>query len=178
MVGLVRDQPLDVSAIYLPEETNSMKPTAFNTVAKSGELLILFFGYTNCPDLCPTTLSDIRAALARVGDDAKRVSVAFVTVDPKRDTAQLLTNYLSSFVDRFHVLRTTNFAELQIAKDAFLAASAIQVASDGTIEVSHTATAYVIDESGLVVDELPFGIGADGFENDLKILLLENSRGN
>jgi len=75
-------------------------------------------------------------------------------------------------------LRTTNFAELQIAKDAFLAASAIQVASDGTIEVSHTATAYVIDESGLVVDELPFGIGADGFENDLKILLLENSRGN
>jgi len=64
LVGLVRDQPLDVSAIYLPEETNSMKPTAFNTVAKSGELLILFFGYTNCPDLCPTTLSDIRAALA------------------------------------------------------------------------------------------------------------------
>lgn len=178
LVGLVRDQPLDVSAIYLPEETNSMKPTAFNTVAKSGELLILFFGYTNCPDLCPTTLADIRGALARVGDDAKRVSVAFVTVDPERDTAQLLTNNLSSFVDRFHVLRTTNFAELQIAKDAFLAASAIQVASDGTIEVSHTATAYVIDESGLVVDELPFGIGADGFENDLKILLRENSRGN
>lgn len=170
-VGLVREQPLDVSNIYLPEETNSMQATPFNTIAAPDELLILFFGYTNCPDLCPTTLADIRAAFARIGDDSNRVSVAFVTVDPERDTAQLLTEYLGSFVNRFHVLRTTDFAELQVAKDAFLAASAIQTSSDGTVEVSHTATAYIINESGLVVDELPFGVGADGFENDLKILL-------
>ncbi len=170
-VGLVREQPLDVSNIYLPEETNSMQATPFNTIAAPDELLILFFGYTNCPDLCPTTLVDIRAAFARIGDDSNRVSVAFVTVDPERDTAQLLTEYLGSFVNRFHVLRTTDFAELQVAKDAFLAASAIQTSSDGTVEVSHTATAYIINESGLVVDELPFGVGADGFENDLKILL-------
>ena len=172
-IGLTRDQPLDVSSVYLPEETNSMNATPFNTVAAPGELLILFFGYTNCPDICPTTLADIRAAFARIGDDAEKVSVAFVTIDPERDTAQLLTNYLSSFVDRFHVLRTTDFNELQVAKDAFLAASAIQKTADGTIEVSHTATAYIINESGQVVDELPFGIGADGFENDLKILLRE-----
>ncbi len=139
--------------------------------AAKGELLILFFGYTNCPDLCPTTLADIRAAFARIGDDAEKVSVAFVTVDPERDTAQLLTNYVGSFVDRFHILRTTDFKELQVAKDAFLAASAIEKTSDGKVEVSHTATAYVIDDTGLVVDELPFGVGADGFENDLKILL-------
>ena len=172
-VGLVRDEPLDVSSVYISEETNMMSATLFNTVAARGELLILFFGYTNCPDLCPTTLADIRAALARIGDDASTVSVAFVTIDPERDTAQLLTNYLSSFVDRFHVLRTTNFGELQVAKDAFLAASAIQKTADGKVEVSHTATAYIIDESGLVVDELPFGVGSDGFENDLKILLRE-----
>jgi cytochrome oxidase Cu insertion factor (SCO1/SenC/PrrC family) len=54
-----------------------------------------------------------------------------------------------------------------------LAASAIQKTADGKVEVSHTATAYIIDESGLVVDELPFGVGSDGFENDLKILLRE-----
>ena len=172
-IGLVRDEPLDVSSVYLSEETNSMLATPFNTVAAPGELLILFFGYTNCPDICPTTLADVRAAFARIGDDANRVAVAFVTVDPERDTAQLLTNYLSSFVDRFHVLRTTDFNELQVAKDAFLAASAIQKTTDGTIEVSHTATAYIINESGLVVDELPFGVGVDGFENDLKILLRE-----
>ena len=172
-VGLVRDQPLDVSKVYLPEETNASPAEPFNTVAANGELLILFFGYTNCPDLCPTTLADIRAAFARIGDDAKRVSVAFVTVDPERDTAQLLTNYVGSFVDRFHVLRTTDFNELQVAKDAFLASSTIQKTSNGKVEVSHTATAYVVDDSGLVVDELPFGVGADGFENDLKILLRE-----
>lgn len=146
---------------------------SFQYSCGSWRIADLVFGYTNCPDLCPTTLADIRAALARIGDDASKVSVAFVTIDPERDTAQLLTNYLSSFVDRFHVLRTTNFGELQVAKDAFLAASAIQKTADGKVEVSHTATAYIIDESGLVVDELPFGVGSDGFENDLKILLRE-----
>lgn len=177
-VGLVREQPLNVSSVYLPDETAAMPATPFNTVAAPGELLILFFGYTNCPDICPTTLADIRAAFARIGDDASKVSVAFVTVDPERDTAQLLTNYLSSFVDRFHVLRTTDINELQVAKDAFLAASAIQKTADGNIEVSHTATAFIINEFGLVVDELPFGVGPDGFENDLKILLREIEHNN
>jgi len=170
-VGFVRDEPLDVSRVFIDEQTNSMQATPFNTVAPAGELLILFFGYTNCPDLCPTTLADIRAAFARIGDDSKKVSVAFVTVDPERDTADRLTSYLASFVDRFHVLRTTDMKQLQLAKDAFLAYSAIRNNSDGSVEVSHTATTYIIDESGFVIDEIPFGVGADGFENDLRILL-------
>lgn len=148
-----------------------MQTKPFNTVAPAGELLVLFFGYTNCPDLCPTTLADIRAALARIGDDSKKVSVAFVTVDPERDTAERMTSYLASFVDRFHVLRTTDVNQLELAKEAFLAASAIRKSADGSVDVSHSATTYIIDEAGLVIDEIPFGVGADGFENDLRIFL-------
>lgn len=170
-VGFIRDEPLNVSRVFIDEQTNSMQTKPFNTVAPAGELLVLFFGYTNCPDLCPTTLADIRAALARIGDDSKKVSVAFVTVDPERDTAERMTSYLASFVDRFHVLRTTDVNQLELAKEAFLAASAIRKNADGSVEVSHSATTYIIDEAGLVIDEIPFGVGADGFENDLRIFL-------
>ena len=177
MVGLVRDQPLNVSSISLPDETPGATEPLFVMKAQPNELLMVYFGYTMCPDLCPTTLADFRSALARINSAASRVDLAFITVDPERDTADRLAPYLASFVDRYHVLRTTDFSQLQLAQDAFLAASSITTNETGVIEVSHTATAYFVDENGLVVDEIPFGLGADGFENDLKILINQLDKG-
>ena len=139
---------------------------------------MVFFGYTFCPDICPTSLADLRAALRRIGADASLVSVAFVTIDPERDTVDRLDVYLASYVGRYHVLRTLDEAELVTVQDAFLASSSVTTNDAGQIEVSHTATAFVVDSGGRVVDEMPFGIGADGIENDLRILLSTAQRGN
>jgi protein SCO1/2 len=162
----------------MTEERVGADPRAFTFTAAPGELLVVFFGYTYCPDICPTSLADLRAALKRIGADATRVDVAFVTIDPERDTVERLDAFLASYVERYHALRTLDAAELALVKDAFLASSSVTTNDEGQVEVSHTATTYVVDSTGRVVDELPFGIGADGMENDLRILLSTTKRGN
>jgi len=169
-VGLQRDEPLQVGDASIPEETAGTEGR-FTFKAPAGELLMVYFGYTGCPDLCPTTLADFKMAKKRIGADADVVDLAFVTVDPERDTGDLLNNYLSSFVDEFHVLRTEDFDELKKVEDKFLAVSRVIKNDDGSIDVEHTASAYVVDDQGTVVLEWPFGIGSDGMEHDLRILL-------
>ena len=96
----VRRTPLpDVTGVTLPDVSRDGAP--FEFVADEGELLVLYFGYTMCPDVCPTTLADVRSALRQLDeDDAARVELAFATVDPDRDHADLITGYVQSFVAR------------------------------------------------------------------------------
>jgi protein SCO1/2 len=177
LVGLVRDNPLKVATVSLPEEFWGRTTTPFTMRAKPDELLVVYFGYTMCPDLCPTTLADLRSALKRIGPSSDIVDLAFVTVDPLRDTVDRLAPYLSSYVERFHVLRTTDMVELKNAEEAFLANSTVTTNAAGVIEVTHTALAYIVDDMGTVIDELPFGVGADGFTNDLQILINNTNKG-
>jgi protein SCO1/2 len=172
--GLVRETPLDASGVVLPEIVRTDpggEPSPFAVRAEPGEILLVYFGFTSCPDVCPTTLFDLRAALARLGEDAQRVSLAMITVDPERDTPQALVGYLGGFTDRFHALRTTDVRELVAAQDAFLASSAITTTDDGEIEVAHTAVTYAVDDRGIVLVEWPFGVSVDTLENDLAILV-------
>lgn len=169
--GLRRDPPLDVAGVTLPEVSPDLPAQPFELVAQPGNLLFVYFGYTHCPDLCPTTMADLRKALAQLGPDADRVEVAFATVDPERDTADVLPAYLSSFVDGAHALRSEDPAELQAAEDAFLASSTITPLDDGTYSVSHTAFSSIVDENGTVVAEWPFGFPPDSMARDLRILL-------
>jgi len=171
ILGLQRTPPLEVGTVTLPEVTTQEPGSPFQFKAAPGTLLVAYFGFTNCPDLCPTTLADLRAARRRIGPAADVVDLALVTVDPERDTADVLRKYAGSFADRFHVLRTTDPAELKAAEDAFLASSQVVKAPDGTVEVAHSATAYLIDSTGRVLVEWPFGIGAKGMENDLAIFI-------
>jgi protein SCO1/2 len=177
LLGLVRNDPLDVGHVTMTEERIDSDPRQFAFIAPPGELLVVFFGYTFCPDICPSSLSDLRAALKRIGTDAIRVNVAFVTIDPERDTVDRLDAFIGSYVTRYHTLRTLDGSELTRVKEAFLASSTVTTNDDGQPEVSHTATMYVVDDAGRVVDELPFGLGADGMENDLRILLSQAKRG-
>lgn len=171
--GLRRDPPLDVTGVTLPEVEPGQPDTPFALVPSPGNLLFVYFGYTHCPDLCPTTMADLRKALKQLGPDASRVEVAFVTVDPQRDTADVLPGYLASFVDGAHALRTEDPAELQRAEDAFLASSTITPQDDGTYSVSHTAFSSIVDEHGTVVAEWPFGFSPDSMARDLRILLAD-----
>lgn len=172
--GIVRDDPLHVADVTLPDETivdGSPAGEPFEFVAQPGELLVVYFGYTNCPDLCPTTMTAVRQAKRRLDPtDAAKVDLAMATVDPERDTPEILSSYLSSFSDRYHALRTTDPDELLAAQDAFLASSTVTKQPDGTVEVSHTASAYVVDDRGVVVVEWPFGVTPELMANDMQYL--------
>ena len=171
LIGLQRENPLDVSGVTIPEVALDGSTTDFAFRADPGGLLVVFFGYTFCPDVCPTSLAELRNALRNIGTDAANVRVAFVTVDPDRDTPERLHDFVGTFIERYHVLRTTDLAVLEEVKTAFLASSSVTTNESGQIEVTHTGTSYFVNEDGLVVDELPFGVGADGIENDLRILI-------
>jgi protein SCO1/2 len=148
----------------------------FGFVARPGEVLVVYFGYTNCPDMCPTTMVAVKNAKNRIGPGlAGRVDLAMVTVDPARDKGENLSRYLGSFADRNHALVPADDNELETAKAAFQVTSSVTEKNDGTAEVSHSASAYVVDDTGTVVVEWPFGLDAESMANDLGILLSGNN---
>lgn len=171
LIGMQRDEPLVVADQTIPRVDEAGVETPFTFVAEDGKLLVVYFGFTNCPDLCPTTLADLRSAFRRIPGSTDKVDVAMVTVDPERDTADRLVPYLSSFVDDPIALRTVDTDVLESVEAAFLASSTVTKEATGKVDVSHTAATYVVDATGTVIVEWPFGIGADGMENDLRILL-------
>lgn len=171
LIGMQRNDPLVVGDQSMPRVDEAGVESQFEFKAADGKLLVVYFGFTNCPDLCPTTLADLRSAFRRITGSAEKVDVAMVTVDPERDTPDRLVPYLSSFVDDPVALRTTDTNLLERVEAAFLASSSIEIEATGKVNVSHTAATYVVDAEGTVIVEWPFGIGADGMENDLRILL-------
>lgn len=171
LIGMQRDEPLVVADQTITRVDEAGVETPFTFVAGDGKLLVVYFGFTNCPDLCPTTLADLRSAFRRIPGSTDKVDVAMVTVDPDRDTADRLVPYLSSFVDDPIALRTVDTDVLESVEAAFLASSTVTKEATGKVDVSHTAATYVVDATGTVIVEWPFGIGADGMEHDLRILL-------
>lgn len=170
--GIVRDPAPDVSAIVLPDGSAGGAP--FATSADPGELLLVYFGFTACPDVCPTTLADVRSALRLMNDeDAARVDLAMVTVDPGRDDAERLTAYVQSFFPGAHALRTDDPAQLQAAADAYGASYSVTTDTEGNVEVEHSAFLYAVDSEGRLRLSWPFGTKRDDIRNDLKYLFDE-----
>jgi protein SCO1/2 len=175
LAGMVRNPPLDVSTITLPNVSADGEPMAM--VAPDGELLLVYFGYTACPDVCPTTMSDITVALGDLPPElADRVTVAMGTVDPERDTAEVLTGYLDHFFDDGIALRTDDPDELQAATDAFGVQFDVADHEAGeAYDVAHTAVTYVVDDTGTVVVEWPFGFESEAMTADITTLLNEET---
>lgn len=166
-----------VGEVSLPEVSPSGDSRPYLTRARPRGLLLVFFGFVSCPDICPTTLSDVKRALGRIGPSARDVEVAFITVDPVRDSARVMTDYLGSFFESgAHALRPSTQAELGRAQTAFQATSTITRQSDGHVDVSHTATIYVVDSAGRVRVTWPFGTTPDEMAHDLRLLIAEASR--
>jgi protein SCO1/2 len=116
----------------------------------------------------------IKNAKKKIGVLSDRVDLAMITVDPQRDTANILPRYLSSFTDRYHALIPANEAELRSAEKAFGATSSVTTV-DGKIEVVHGGTAYLVDDTGTVLVQWPFGLDAQSMANDLTVLLNERT---
>lgn len=138
-------------------------------IAAPDNLLIVYFGYTNCPDVCPTTMSDLRAALREV-DEADRVEVAMVTVDPNRDIP-ILPDYVQSFFSDGIALGTTDAGELAAAANIFGASYSVTSNDDGEIEVAHSGSLYAVDDTGGLLITWPFGLDRDALRADIDDLL-------
>ena len=177
--GVVREAPLEVGHVALPDVTDPELVAGGivedrRLVMRAGaedRLLVVYFGFLNCPDVCPTTLMDLRSALSRLSpEEAGRVDLAFVTVDPDRDGPEELAAYLRHFAPRHHAVRAPS-DELAPAMAAFLASASVEVGEDGRVEVAHTAVLYAVDAAGRVVVEWPFGTSASALADDLAVLL-------
>lgn len=170
--GITRADPLQVGEVTVPDVTTGGAGGDFAMRAAAPvDLLIAYFGYTSCPDICPTTLADLRTAFEQVGTDVGRVDVAMVTVDPERDTGRKLSNYLGSFFSQYHALRQPDPELLADAEAPFGAESSVVHDDDGSVDVSHTAITYVVDDQGEVLVEWPFGTEPAAMADDLTVLL-------
>jgi protein SCO1/2 len=168
--GIARDPAPEVGEVALPDAAGGGAPFALR--ADDGGLLLVFFGYTSCPDVCPTTMADVRAALGDLpGADAERIGLAMVTVDPGRDTGPVLTDYVRSFVPGAHALRTEDDAQLRAAADAFGVTYQVEATAAGEVEVGHTGHLYAVDDQGLLRLQWPFGTPVEGITADLAQLL-------
>ena len=161
-----------VSAAVGTEAQTDGSTKEFSFVPKSGDVLVVYFGYTQCPDLCPTTMTAVRAAKKKIGPElAARVDLAMVTVDGARDTGAILTKYLSSFAERYHAITPATDKELSTLKTAFQVSSSVTTNAQGKVEVTHSGTAYVVGPTGDVLVEWPFGLQADDMAHDLRLIL-------
>lgn len=113
-----------------------------------GSLVLLYFGYTHCPDVCPTTLAALGAALGRLGPDAGRVKVLFVTVDPARDTAPVLKRYMSYFGPQFIGLRGDDDALRPLIRRYRVAYHRDPPDQNGNYAVEHSSVVFVFDANG------------------------------
>jgi len=113
-----------------------------------GKAVVIFFGYTQCPDVCPTTLSALAEAMKKLGADADRVQVLFVTVDPERDTPELLTAYVPAFDPRFAGLYGDAAATERVAKEFKVIYQKQPGATPSTYTVDHSTGTYIFDPQG------------------------------
>ncbi len=135
-----------------------------------GKVVVLFFGYTHCPQICPTTLADLAQVMRELGKDADRVQVLFVTLDPERDTRELLAQYPPAFHPTFKGLNGDAAATAQAAQ-AFGVIYQKQPNKSGGYDLDHSAGTYLIAPGGDPVLLAPYGQRTDLLVHDIRLLL-------
>ena len=139
-----------------------------------GKVTLVFFGYTQCPDVCPTTLAELAAVKRDLGKDGERVQGVFVSVDPERDTPEILKAYMAGFDAGFVALRGTPEQTQAAARNFKVFFAKAPGKTEGSYTVDHTAGSYVFDAQGKVRLFVRYGSGAEALRHDLKLLLDEN----
>ncbi|TAK92529.1 MAG: SCO family protein [Burkholderiaceae bacterium] len=136
-----------------------------------GKVVVLFFGYTHCPDVCPTDMAEWAAALQKLGADAARVQVLFVTFDPERDTPALLARYVPSFNPTFLGLYGDLATTQKTAKDFNVYYEKVPGKTPQDYTMNHSAGSYVFDPTGQLRLFVRHGQGIDALAHDLRELL-------
>ena len=135
-----------------------------------GKVVVIFFGYTHCPDVCPTTLAELAIVAKELGGNAERMQVLFVTVDPERDTQEVLHKYVPSFNPSFLGLYGNAEATMRAARE-FKIFYQKQPLPGGDYSVDHSAGTYVLDQQGRLRLFAQYGRGAPDLLHDIRILL-------
>jgi protein SCO1/2 len=136
-----------------------------------GKAVVLFFGYTQCPDVCPTTLSDLAAALKKLGPEADRVQVLFVTIDPERDTPELLAQYVPAFDPGFLALYGDAAATAATAREFKVLYQKQPGPTPLTYSMDHSAGTFIFDPQGRLRLYVSHGQGPDLYAHDIHELL-------
>ena len=136
-----------------------------------GKVVAIFFGYTHCPDVCPTTLSDFAAALKLLGDQAERVQVIFVTLDPQRDTPDILKQFVPAFNPGFLGMYTDPDTLKRLAREYKVVYQKTSIKAPDDYLIDHSAGTYVYDQKGHLRLLMPYGSSPEAIAHDLKALL-------
>jgi protein SCO1/2 len=165
--GTLYDPALPAPEIILNRDNGS----SFRLSEQRGDVVLLFFGYTSCPDVCPTTLSELRKVKEELGSNAEQVKVVFVTVDPERDTPEQIQKYVSIFNPAFIGL-SGSVEELEpVWKNYGVYREVEQVSSSASgYLVTHSARLYLIDRDGNLRLSYSYGTPTNDIVHDLKIL--------
>ncbi len=166
--GSLLDPPLPAPDFSLAQADG----TLFALSAQRGKIVLLFFGYTYCPDVCPTTLADLNAALKRLGRQSENIRVVFISVDPRRDTPQRAQSYASAFNPGFVGL-SGDETELQSIWQAYGVYRLVRDEESRGKDylVDHSARVYLIDPQGNLRLTYAFGTPVDDLVNDLRLVL-------
>ncbi|MEJ2757279.1 MAG: SCO family protein [Anaerolineales bacterium] len=166
--GTVYQTPTQAPSIVLPASDG----TTFELANQQGKIVLIFFGYTSCPDVCPTTLSDLKRVTEILGDKAEQTQVVFVTVDPERDTVEKLHSYLSLFNSTFIGL-TGNEKELSQVYTEYGVYREIDTASktEAGYLVNHSSRLYLINQDGDLYITYSYGTDPESIAADIEYLL-------
>ena len=178
MVGIILNQSYEFNGYVLPEPVKApetMLRSANGPVRLSdfqGKIVLLYFGYTSCPDVCPTSLANFKLALNELSpEEAAQVQVIFVSVDPARDTSEALGRYVKMFQDDF-IGATGTREEIDWMVNAFDAKYTIEPSdANGNYSVSHSAFTMVLDRNGYYVMNWEHGTPSTAMSEDLKNLI-------
>ncbi len=137
----------------------------------SGKLVVVFFGYTQCPDVCPTTMQELAEVKRLLGADGDKLQAVFVTVDPERDTTELLKAYVENFDPNFVALRPTPEQLPAIAKEFKIYFKRVEGKTPTSYTMDHSAGSYTFDAQGKVRLFNRYGMGPEALAHDFKLLL-------
>lgn len=166
--GTVLEPPSQAADFTLDDHNGQ----SFTLGEQRGKVVLLFFGFTTCPEICPTTLAEMKAVRERLGAAAERVQVVFVTVDPERDVADRMRRYVTSFDPSFLGLVGTQ-EQLQPIYEAYGVTAIRRELPDSALKytMDHTSHTYVIDPRGQLRELMPYGSRIDDIVSDVEYLL-------
>ncbi|GAB4126322.1 MAG: SCO family protein [Roseiflexaceae bacterium] len=145
---------------------------SFQLDQQRGKVTLLFFGFTNCPDVCPTALADMAAVRRKLGSDADKTQVVFITVDPERDTPEVMGRYVGMF-DPSYIALTGSPSELQAIYQAYGVTAIRRELPNSALKytMDHSASVYVIDQAGRWRGLISHGAAIDDVVSDLQYLI-------
>jgi protein SCO1/2 len=136
-----------------------------------GKVVVLFFGFTHCPDVCPITLAELSGAVRQLGPAGGNVQVLLVTIDPERDTPELLAKYVTAFNPQFLALRGNAEETARVAKEFKVIYQKVAGPRPENYAMDHSAGSYIFDRQGRLRLYVAYGRGADVFAHDIGLLL-------